>query len=212
MAILSFIKNVFLISDSPRARPTKIAIGGLAQIKILPSPRCVSSKNAMREFHVVRSVNVRIRMLSSRRWRVTLLEGMRQANCLCRRYIWNRCSVKEFDDLVGVYGLCTKPHFPAPETYAGINTTLESWLSGAVCLIIRWCPRGVFKFFIGRVSSAYCQGIIVGMGAANARRRHHVTSSFIGWTHTQNEPCVLFVQNNRNKYHRVWPGGWDKVW
>ena len=32
-------------------------------------------------------------------------------------------------------------------------------------------------------------GIILGMGSANERRRHIVTSSLIGWVHTQNDPC-----------------------
>ena len=29
------------------------------------------------------------------------------------------------------------------------------------------------------------------MGTANERRRYNVTSSFIGWAHTQNDPCLL---------------------
>ena len=31
-------------------------------------------------------------------------------------------------------------------------------------------------------------GIILGMGSVNERRRHSVTSSLIGWAHTQNDP------------------------
>ena len=33
-------------------------------------------------------------------------------------------------------------------------------------------------------------GIILGMGSANERRRYIVTSSLIGWAHTQNDPCI----------------------
>ena len=36
-------------------------------------------------------------------------------------------------------------------------------------------------------------GIIVGMGSANERRRYNVTSSLIGWAHTQNGPWVFMV-------------------
>ena len=32
-------------------------------------------------------------------------------------------------------------------------------------------------------------GVILGMGSANERRRYIVTSSLIGWAHTQNDPC-----------------------
>ena len=34
---------------------------------------------------------------------------------------------------------------------------------------------------------SYITGIIVGMGSANERCRYNVTSSLIGWTHTQND-------------------------
>ena len=34
-------------------------------------------------------------------------------------------------------------------------------------------------------------GIILDMGLANERRRYNVTSSLIGWTHIQNDPCVI---------------------
>ena len=33
-------------------------------------------------------------------------------------------------------------------------------------------------------------GIILSMGSANERRRYYVTPSLIGWTHTQNDPCI----------------------
>ena len=35
----------------------------------------------------------------------------------------------------------------------------------------------------------YCTGIILGMGWANERRRYILTSSLIGYAHTQNDPC-----------------------
>ena len=38
-----------------------------------------------------------------------------------------------------------------------------------------------------RVSSGHSQGIILGMGSANGRWRYIVTSSRIGWAHTQND-------------------------
>ena len=39
-----------------------------------------------------------------------------------------------------------------------------------------------------------CAGIILGMGAANERRHYIVTSSPIGWTHTQKEPWMQLYQ------------------
>ena len=37
--------------------------------------------------------------------------------------------------------------------------------------------------------SALDAGIILCMCQANERRRYNVTSSLIGWAHTQNDPC-----------------------
>ena len=36
-------------------------------------------------------------------------------------------------------------------------------------------------------------GIILGMSAANERRRYYVTPSLIGWAHAQNDPCLEIV-------------------
>ena len=33
-------------------------------------------------------------------------------------------------------------------------------------------------------------GIILGMGSANETWRYNVTSSLIGWAHTQNDPWI----------------------
>ena len=38
--------------------------------------------------------------------------------------------------------------------------------------------------------------IILGMGSANERRRYKVTSSLIGWTHTQNELNIQYSYGN----------------
>ena len=38
---------------------------------------------------------------------------------------------------------------------------------------------------------AVLSGIILGMGSANTGRRYIVTTSLIGWFHTQNDPCAL---------------------
>ena len=39
-------------------------------------------------------------------------------------------------------------------------------------------------------------GIILGMGSANERRRYNVTSSLIGWAHTQNDPQNRLLLNH----------------
>ena len=41
-------------------------------------------------------------------------------------------------------------------------------------------------FFIETMKYTYA-GVILGMGSANERRRYNVTSSLIGWAHTQND-------------------------
>ena len=35
--------------------------------------------------------------------------------------------------------------------------------------------------------------IILGMGSTNGRWRYNVTSSLIGWVHTQNDPCIIMI-------------------
>ena len=77
----------------------------------------------------------------------------------------------------------------------------------------RWCPgtisgfrtsatikqTEVVRFILGESqrklhvldSGSQCAGIIMRMRPANERRRYNVTSSLIGWAHTQNDPwCV----------------------
>ena len=50
------------------------------------------------------------------------------------------------------------------------------------------------------------------MHPANARRRYNVTSSLIGWAHTQNNPCVIsrFMSKKSLWYdykeHILWKG------
>ena len=41
-------------------------------------------------------------------------------------------------------------------------------------------------------------GIIFCMRPANERRRYNVTSSLIGWAHSQNDPCHNKTQHNEN--------------
>ena len=51
----------------------------------------------------------------------------------------------------------------------------------------------------GAVKMTYT-GIILCMRPANGRRRYNVTSSLIGWAHTQKDPCVN-GQNRSILYH-----------
>ena len=44
---------------------------------------------------------------------------------------------------------------------------------------------------LGPVSTCSISGIILCMRPANERRRYIVTSSLIGWAHTQNDPCDI---------------------
>ena len=43
-------------------------------------------------------------------------------------------------------------------------------------------------------NTVYYTGIILVMGSASERRRYNVTSSFIGWAHTQSNPCYTLVK------------------
>ena len=61
--------------------------------------------------------------------------------------------------------------------------------------------------FIVSSQCFYNTGIILCMHPANESRRYHVTSSLIGWAHTQNDPCNT-TQNGQQwrKTNRcIWP-------
>ena len=45
-----------------------------------------------------------------------------------------------------------------------------------------------------------CTGIILAKGSVNKRRRYHVTSSLIGWTHSQNYPIYSVVYCSRSSH------------
>ena len=42
--------------------------------------------------------------------------------------------------------------------------------------------------------------IIFGVHPANERRSYNVTSSLIGWAHTQNDPCIYMIHCVTDKY------------
>ena len=44
-----------------------------------------------------------------------------------------------------------------------------------------------YKQYTAQAESCYNTGIILGMGSANGRQHYIVTSSLIGWAHTQND-------------------------
>ena len=46
-------------------------------------------------------------------------------------------------------------------------------------------------------------GIILYKPPANERRRYIVTSSLIGWTHTQNDPQITSEMRNDILFHRI---------
>ena len=59
--------------------------------------------------------------------------------------------------------------------------------------------------------------IAVGMGAANDRRNYIITSSLIGWAHTQNDPwyrkgnVVFHFFFPRNPRHALWFDLWERI-
>ena len=80
-------------------------------------------------------------------------------------------------------------HAGKPKCTESRHVSLESWLLAVSCHI-----NGIIKanndfmMIIG-------PGIILCMRPANESRRYNVTSSLIGWMHTQNDPCrpITFV-------------------
>ena len=50
-----------------------------------------------------------------------------------------------------------------------------------------WWPEVIYV-----ITHKFTPGIILGMGSANERRRYIVTSSLIGWAHTQNDNCATY--------------------
>ena len=66
---------------------------------------------------------------------------------------------------------------------------------------------------------ALYRGIILGVGLANERRRYIVTSSLIGWAHTQNGPCWIVLMKHTNilycfilSQHWHGAGRWNPSW
>ena len=56
--------------------------------------------------------------------------------------------------------------------------------------------RSIFKYWHHSDKGALCMawtGIIFCVRPANERRRYNVTSSLIGWAHTQNYPCMWWL-------------------
>ena len=51
-------------------------------------------------------------------------------------------------------------------------------------------------------------GIILWMHPANERWRYIVTSSLIGWVHTQNDPCIPYIKvhlnNNKSSHQHIY--------
>ena len=51
----------------------------------------------------------------------------------------------------------------------------------------------------------FITGIILGMGWANERWCYIVTSSLIGWAHTQNDPRIIVILNTNNNLNQfIW--------
>ena len=65
------------------------------------------------------------------------------------------------------------------------------FVKAAMCFNQRFCNNS-FVFFASTLHLWYCQGVILCMCPTNERRRYIVTSSLIGWAHTQNDPCCHF--------------------
>ena len=58
-----------------------------------------------------------------------------------------------------------------------------------------WHRTGVYRSFPGTAMAkfgSHCYRVIMCMRPANERRRYIVTSSLIGWVHTQNDPCHTY--------------------
>ena len=80
------------------------------------------------------------------------------------------------------------------------------YMSGSNCCIND--DANVSNNYRATVDSMHIAGIILGMGSANERRYYNVTSSVIGWAHTQNDPGIV-IENEfalRKRYfHFVHP-------
>ena len=80
----------------------------------------------------------------------------------------------------------------------------HGWLITSQCL----CGRNYLSKYINVCLANLCSknnprippGTILGMGSGNERRRYIVTSSLIGWAHTQTDPC------STNVMYYVWSG------
>ena len=60
----------------------------------------------------------------------------------------------------------------------------ELFTKGSGIINLKNCVKAEIVYF----KHEDCYSIIMDMNAAYERRRHHMTSSFFGWAHTQNDP------------------------
>ena len=75
--------------------------------------------------------------------------------------------------------------------YHGLAYTIGRFAQGIFLMFnnvaFAWCRWMKICLHTGRCIA----GIILGMVSANERRCYNVTSSLIGWVHTQNDPCNI---------------------
>ena len=54
--------------------------------------------------------------------------------------------------------------------------------------------------------------IILGIGSTNERRRYNVTTSLIGWAHTQNDPSQHMLYEIENNFSKEWITASSLLW
>ena len=103
--------------------------------------------------------------------------------------------------------LCT--HF----LWCGRCSGRSRWRYNSSLLQITACHRAGDDLSLYQNASSE---LILGMGLANERRRHHVTSSLIGWAYTQNDPWlwpwIIFASTSIREFNvnYWWPVCWSK--
>ena len=70
-----------------------------------------------------------------------------------------------------------------------VTPLLMHWSYCSLAISRRWLDMYSNCSWL-QVSDFQSAGIILCMGSANERRRYNVTSSLIGWVHSQNDPWV----------------------
>ena len=128
---------------------------------------------------------------SKRNWRMQGIDWVEA------HFLWNCSQVNDIEHFcpikIGSGRLMAPNHYLShcwPSSMSPHGTIRPQWVyHGIITLHIVWGYLGLLYYCILCVVLTVTPGIILYMRPVNERQHNIVTSSLIGWGHTQNHPC-----------------------